>query len=133
MLARYSLFLALASASAFAQSDSARREIAAGNTAWIEGMKRADARLIASSYAEDAVDCSPTGECIKGRAAIERQFQDRVEKLGRAQSASVTSKGSVQQADFIYEWGEAEASFPNGAKVAGSYLTVWRPKPGGGW
>jgi ketosteroid isomerase-like protein len=113
-------------------SESARRGIAAGNNAWIDGMKRANATVIAASYAGDAVDCNPTGECVQGRAAIARQLRDRVQKLGPAKSASVTSKGSVQQGDFVYEWGEAEASFPNGARVAGNYLTVWR-KSGDRW
>lgn len=110
----------------------ARQEIAAGNQAWMEGMKRGDARVIAASYAEDAVDCSATGECIQGRAAIEHQLAERVAKLGRASSASVKSEGSVRRGDFIYEWGQAEASFPNGAHVAGHYLTVWR-KGFAGW
>jgi ketosteroid isomerase-like protein len=111
----------------------ARQGIDGGNRAWIEGMKQGDARLIAATYAEDAVDCSPTGECIHGRRPIERQLQDRIEKLGRAVSASVHSKGSVQQGDFVYEWGEAEASFANGNRIAGRYLTVWRRQSGGAW
>jgi ketosteroid isomerase-like protein len=111
----------------------ARAGIDAGNRAWIEGMKRGDAKLISATYSEDAVDCSAAGDCIKGRSAIERQLQDRILKLGHAVSASVTSKGSVQQGGFVYEWGEAEASFPNGSRVVGRYLTVWHIQIGHGW
>ncbi len=111
----------------------AKRDIAAGNQAWIDGMKTGNARQIAATYAEDAVDCGPTGECIQGRAAIERQLASRSQKLGRAVSASVTSKGSVQQGDFVYEWGQAEASFAHAAPVSGRYLTVWRKQADGHW
>jgi ketosteroid isomerase-like protein len=111
----------------------ARAGIDAGNRAWIDGMKRGDARLIAATYAEDALDCGPTGECTQGRAAIERRLGDRCRKLGRAVSASVTSKGAVQQGDFVYEWGEAEASFAAGNRIAGRFLTVWRKETAGGW
>ena len=111
----------------------AKRDIAAGNQAWIDGMKNGNAKQIAATYAEDAVDCDPTGECMKGRAAIERQLESRSQKLGHAVSASVTSKGSVQQGDFVYEWGQAEASFPNAAPVSGRYLTIWRKQRDGHW
>ena len=136
MRLRRILFGMLLPACSFAQSGvsaAARQGIDAGNQAWIEGMKRGDAGRIAAFYAEDAVDCTPAGECIRGREAIERRLADRVAKLGRAASASVTSKGATEQGDFVYEWGEAQASFPNGGRVAGNYLTVWRAKRGGGW
>jgi len=116
-----------------AVTESARQGIAAGNNAWIEGMKRGEARLISATYAEDALDCNAAGECAKGRAAIEHSLQDRISRLGRALSASVTSKGSVQEGDFVYEWGEAEAAFANGNRIVGKYLTVWRRQGARGW
>jgi ketosteroid isomerase-like protein len=126
------ILIALCSA-AQSVSGSARQGIDAGNRIWIDGMKKGDAKRIAATYAEDAVDCSLTGECLKGRAAIERQLLDRVNKLGPAISALVTSTGSVQQGDFVYEWGRAEASFAKGSRIVGNYLTVWRKRDGGGW
>ena len=134
--ARSAVLLMLVTACAAAQKaiePGARQGIDAGNRAWIEGMRRGEAKPIAGTYAEDATDCSATGECVQGRAKIERQIQERIEKLGRAVSASVRSKGSVQQGDFVYEWGEAEASFANGDRIAGRYLTVWRRQGGRGW
>jgi ketosteroid isomerase-like protein len=111
----------------------ARKGIDAGNQAWITGMKEARAAIIAATYAENAVDCPSTGDCIKGRAAIEQHFQERSAKLGRAVSASVTTKGSVQQGRFIYEWGRAAATFGDGQKLGGNYLTVWQKQPTGEW
>ena len=111
----------------------ARGGIDAGNQAWVTGMTDGNAAIIAASYAPNSLDCSATGDCIKGRAAIEAHFKERSAKLGRAASASVTSAGAVQQGEFVYEWGRAEASFGSGAKVAGHYLTVWQRQRDGSW
>lgn len=122
--------------SAFAQqraSDAALRYIHEGNQAWVNGMKSGDAAKIAATYAADALDCGATGECLKGRAAIERAMQQRVAKIGRADSASVMSLGSVQRGNFVYEWGSATAGFANGKKIEGSYLTVWQKQKDGSW
>lgn len=122
--------------SAFAQqraSDAALRDVHEGNQAWVNGMKSGDAAKIAATYAADALDCGATGECVKGRAAIERAMQQRVAKIGRADSASVMSLGSVQRGNFVYEWGSATAGFANGKKIEGSYLTVWQKQKDGSW
>jgi ketosteroid isomerase-like protein len=39
----------------------------------------------------------------------------------------------VQQGDFVYEWGDAEALLASGVRIAGRYLTVWRKRADGGW
>lgn len=122
--------------SAFAQqraSDAALRDIHEGNQAWVNGMKSGDAAKIAATYAADALDCGATGECLKGRAAIESATKARTAKMGRAASASVMSLGSVQCGNFVYEWGSATAGFANGKKIEGSYLTVWQKQKDGSW
>jgi ketosteroid isomerase-like protein len=127
----------LVSPACFAQGGSieaaARKGIDAGNKAWIDGMKQGMAAPIAATYAEEALDCCAAGECIRGRSAIEQHMKEEIEKLGHAESASVKSMGSVQQKDFVYEWGRAEASFANGKKVVDRYLTVWQRQPNGSW
>lgn len=122
--------------SAFAQqraSDAALRDVHEGNQAWVNGMKSGDAAKIAATYAADALDCGATGECLKGRAAIESATKARTAKMGRAASASVMSLGSVQRGNFVYEWGSATAGFANGKKIEGSYLTVWQKQKDGSW
>ena len=47
----------------------ARAGIDAGNQAWIDGVKTGNIALITATYAEDAVDCGPTGECFRGTAS----------------------------------------------------------------
>lgn len=129
-----SVFLsAIGAAQTKAIDPAARKDIDAGNQAWAKGMKDGRAAPIAATYAENALDCAATGECVKGRAAIEDYLTARIAKLGRATFAVATSLGSVQQGDFVYEWGRAEVSFGDGQKVAHRYLTVWQRQPGGDW
>jgi uncharacterized protein (TIGR02246 family) len=131
------VFALLLSPACFAQSKSiasaARRQIDAGNQAWIDGMKQGNVELVSATYTPDAVDCGPSGECLRGRSAIEQHMQQELARSGKADSAHVTSVGSVQQDHFIYEWGQAEAHFPNGKKVVDRYLTVWQEQPDGTW
>ncbi len=111
----------------------ARKGIDAGNQAWIDGVKAGEAAPIAATYADNALDCGPTGECIRGRAAIEEHIKGMFARRGRAQEAKVSSVGSVQQGDFVYEWGQAEASFANGNSLVDRYLTVWQREADGSW
>ena len=131
------MFLLFCSSTCLAQNkpieSAARRQIDAGNQAWIDGMKQGTVGLITATYASNAVDCNPEGDCFRGRAAIEEHMKEEMAKLGKAESASVTSSGSVQQGRFVYEWGQAEASFPNGKKVVDRYLTAWREEPDRTW
>lgn len=111
----------------------ARKGIDADNQAWIDGVKAGEAAHIAATYADNALDCGPTGECIRGRATIEEHIKGMFAKRGRAQEAKVSSVGSVQQGDFVYEWGRAEASFANGNSLVDRYLTVWHREADGSW
>jgi ketosteroid isomerase-like protein len=114
-------------------SASAQRGIDVGNQAWVEGMKEAKAAFISGTYATNALDCGSSGECTKGRVAIGQHLRLRLMKSGRALTASVTSKGAVQQGDFVYEWGRADATFAKGKKEADEYLTVWHRDTDGNW
>jgi ketosteroid isomerase-like protein len=111
---------------------SARASVDAGNQAWIDGVKTEDVKHIIATYAEDAVDCGSNGECVSGRLQIERQMTTQLASLGRARSASVKTWGSTEQGSFIYEWGQAEATF-DGKKLVEKYLTVWQKQPEGTW
>ena len=113
--------------------DASHTWIERGNNAWIAGMKSGDAQLIADTYAEEALDCAATGECIRGKRAILEHLKQRAAQLGRAEAASVTSGGSVRRGDYVYEWGVAQASFANAHTVKGRYLTVWQLQADGSW
>lgn len=111
----------------------ARRQIDVGNQQWVDAMKQGNAALLAPGNAEGAVDCSPEGDCIRGRSALDEQARRDVAKLGRADSASVVSVGSVQQGRYVYEWGVAKAHFTSGRSIMDRYLTVWQCQPDGSW
>ena len=131
------MFLFLLCSACLAQSrpiePAARRQIDAGNQAWIDGMKQGGAGPAAATYTPDAVDCNADGDCIRGRTAIEEHMKKEMAEFGKADAASVTSIGSVQQGRFIYEWGQAEAHFPGGRRIVDRYLTAWREQPDGSW
>src|ERR1700723_2839482 len=71
----------------------ARAAIDAGNQAWIDGVKTGNIALITATYAEDAVDCGPTGECFRGRLQIERHMRTQLTGLGRGGAAGVKRGG----------------------------------------
>ena len=112
---------------------SARAGIDAGNQAWIDGVKTGDIALITATYTENAVDCGPAGECMRGRVEIERHMRSQLTSLGRARSAAVKTWGSSQHGNFVYEWGQAEATFDGGKRLLDKYLTVWQRQADGSW
>jgi len=89
--------------------------------------------LITATYAEQAVDCGPTGDCIRGRIRIEQHMKTQLARLGRARTAAVQSWGSSQHGDFVYEWGQAEATFSKGRRLIEKYLTVWQKLSDDSW
>jgi ketosteroid isomerase-like protein len=107
--------------------------VAAGNQAWIDGMRSGDGNLVAGAYATDAVNCTADGQCVSGAYAIASQLRSRFASFGRAQTANVTTSSLVRDRDLAYEWGYAEAMFGGGRNIRGRYLTVWQRQPGGGW
>jgi ketosteroid isomerase-like protein len=112
---------------------SARAGIDAGNQAWIDGVKTGNIPLISATYTEDAVDCGPTGECTKGRILIEQHMTTELASRGRARSALVKSSGASRHGNFVYEWGQAEATFTSGTSLVEKYLTVWQLQADGSW
>ena len=115
----------------------ARAAIAAANAAWVPAMQHQDIAAIVEPYADDGVFVTPTGESVKGRAAIGQLMRDRFAKTGRMVAGTITQDGLVRVGDLIYEWGHAEMRLAQegGAETsaAGRYLTVWRHEADGGW
>jgi ketosteroid isomerase-like protein len=133
MVSFFLLFSSVCLAQGKSIEPAARRQIDAGNQAWIDGMKQGSTASVAATYTPDAVDCSPQGDCIRGRVAIEKHMAEALATLGNADWARVNSAGSVQQGRFVYEWGQAEAHFPNGKEIVDQYLTAWEKQPDGSW
>lgn len=129
--------LLLCCATCLAQSQpidsDARQQIDAGNQQWVDAMKQGNVALLVPGNTVDAVDCSPEGTCITGRSALGEHMKKEIASLGKADSATVTSAGSVQQGRYVYEWGQAKAHFPNGRTITDRYLTVWQKQQDGSW
>lgn len=126
-------FSAVVIAQAARTASSSRAAIDAGNQAWIDGVKSGNVALISATYSEDAVNCEPTGECVRGRLQIERNMAIQLAALGQARSATVKTWGSSEHGSFVYEWGQAEAVFKNGKVLVERYLTAWQRQPDGSW
>ncbi len=133
----WGMFLLLCCATCLAQSkpidSDARLQIDAGNQQWVDAMKQGNAAMLVPGNTEGSVDCSPEGNCIRGRSALGEHMKEEMARLGKAESASVVSMGSVQQGRYVYEWGEAKAHFANGKDIEDRYLTVWQKQPDGSW
>jgi ketosteroid isomerase-like protein len=59
-------------------------------------------------------------------------MKTQLARQGRASAASVKTWGTSQQGNFVYEWGQAEATFKSGPMVE-KYLTVWQLQADGSW
>ena len=110
-----------------------RKDLEAGNQAWVVGLKTGDADLIAAAYADDSVHCSATGDCVRGREATATQYREVIAKFGRATEAFVRSESLRVDQDLAYESGYGEVHFANGMVRKGRFCTVWKIQGDGHW
>ena len=116
----------------------ARAAIERANDEWLPAMKRQDARAIAEVYADDGVFVLPSGDSVKGRAAIEQLMRDRFSRSGPVVGGTLTQDHLVAAGSMIYEWGHAEIAMGGGgnlsaSRVSARYLTVWQRDASGRW
>jgi uncharacterized protein (TIGR02246 family) len=116
----------------------ARAAIARANDDWLPAMQRQDAKAIVEPYADDGVFVMPTGEAVKGRAAIEQLMRDRFARTGRVLGGSLQQDDLVAVGSMIYEWGHAELELAGApgqrpSRSVGRYLTVWKKDATGRW
>jgi ketosteroid isomerase-like protein len=110
-----------------------KKDIDAGNQAWVDGLKAGDIDRIVSSYSQDSVNCNAAGDCVKGLMAVAAQYKEVVARFGRASSGFVRSETLHVDHDLAYESGYAEAHFLNGAVRKGRFSTVWKREGDGHW
>lgn len=113
------------------------RTIADANAAWLQAMKRQDAAAVADAYGDDAVFVTPTGETLKGRAAIERFSRERFARTGRVIDGTIEDDGFARTGEYVYEWGHAtldvESRDGKRSRVTGRFVTVWAADARGRW
>ena len=110
-----------------------KKDIDAGNQAWVEGLKAGDVDRIVSSSSEDSVNCNAAGDCVKGLMAVAGQYKEVIARFGRATSGFVRSEMLHVDHNLAYESGYAEARFLNGAVRKGRFSTVWKREGDGHW
>lgn len=111
--------------------DPARAAIEASNTKFVAAFAKQDAAGVAAAYSPDANAFPPNAAIIKGRAGIQKMWQDVINS-GIANVSLVTTE--VESAGNIaYESGTYEMRTKDG-KVAdrGKYCVVWK-KINGQW
>ncbi len=110
-----------------------KKDIDAGNQAWVDGLKAGDAKRIVSSYSQDSVNCNAAGDCVKGPMGVAAQYKEIIARFGRATSGFVRSETLHVDHDLAYESGYAETRFLNGAVRRGRFSTVWKREDDGHW
>lgn len=111
--------------------DPAKAAIDAANKKFAAAFNKKDAAGVAATYSPDANAFPPNAALIKGRAAIQKMWQDVIDS-GIASVALATTE--VESAGNIaYESGTYEMKLKDG-KVAdkGKYCVVWK-KVNGQW
>jgi uncharacterized protein (TIGR02246 family) len=112
--------------------------IRAANADWLPALRRADARALAAPYAADGLFVSSSGEVMRGRAAVEQLYAQRLAVMARVLGGQLQHEGSVQVSDdLVYEWGRGTLSVErhDGTRSTsgGPYLTVWQRTAQGRW
>lgn len=109
--------------------DPARAAIEAGNKKFVAAFAKKDAAGVAAAYSPDANAFPPNAPIIKGRAGIQKMWQDVIAS-GIASVALATTE--VESAgNLAYESGTYEMKTKDG-KVAdrGKYCVVWKKVKG---
>lgn len=115
-------------------SEEVRKAIDKVNLRFSEGIRKGDASMVSSVYAEDAVICPPNSDMIRGRKGIE-EFWGGAIKMGLKDAALSTVELSGS-GDTFQELGKAnlkiqpEVQEPLEDKV--KYVVVWK-RTADGW
>jgi ketosteroid isomerase-like protein len=123
--------VALGAAMTAAAQDPAAAAIDAANKKFAAAFTKGDAAGVAATYSPDANAFPPNAAILKGRAAIQKMWQDVIDS-GIA-SISLGSTEVESAGNIAYESGTYEMKMKDG-KVAdrGKYCVVWK-KVNGQW
>ena len=116
---------------ASAQSSGARAAIEAAGTQWSAAFKAGNAAAIAALYTEDAVAFPPNGQPVRGRAAIQKLWQDFINS--GAKEATLKTTEVEEAGTTAYEVGTAVVKDGTGKVLdEAKYVVVWK-QVGGKW
>jgi uncharacterized protein (TIGR02246 family) len=128
--------LAVLSAFAAAVAGSPEEAIEQGNQAFIDAFAKGDAAALAAVYDADGSRLSPTGEVVRGTAAIAERVGEFLQKVGTVKVTIATENLWVID-DMAYETGKYTFTFTPQEEpertLAGQYVTIWKRQDDGGW
>jgi uncharacterized protein (TIGR02246 family) len=116
--------------------DAVRKSIDAGNAAYIDAFKQADAKALARVYDPQGSRLNDSGVVIRGRKGIIADVGKFVDQVGPVK-VTLDSKEFWLIDDNAYETGLWSYTFtPKGKSeqhIGGHYVTVWKRQPSGDW
>ena len=118
------------------QREAVKKSIDAGNAAYIEAFRHADAKALAQVYDPQGSRLNDSGVVVRGRKAIIVDVGKFVDQVGPVK-VTLDSKEFWLIDDNAYETGLWSYTFtPRGKSeqhIGGHYVTVWKKQPSGDW
>ncbi len=116
-----------------------RHAIDAQNTAWAEGIKRADPDALVRIFADSGVQVGMArGTIVKGHAAIADRFRQSFADGRRASDVVVQTDQVMLDGPTAIEYGHYAYAYPAVENlppiaISGHYVVVWRRQADGAW
>jgi uncharacterized protein (TIGR02246 family) len=125
----------LLSSAVSAAAQSAREDIVATLTKFMEAFNSGNAAAVAELYTEDAAVLPPGGKRVDGRKGVGEFWQGAIK--GGVKNLSLKAIEVEERADFAYEVGAFTLDMPSEggglATVAGKYVVIWKKGSDGSW
>lgn len=126
--------LPLLTLTATAQARDIKSEVDAANAKWVAAVNKGDAASVGQLYTEQATALPPGAPMVKGRAAIQKLWDDAI-KSG-VKNVTLKAVEVEQFGNAAREIGLFTLDMPDAQKqpmhVEGKYVVLWR-KVGGSW
>jgi uncharacterized protein (TIGR02246 family) len=125
----------LLSSAISAAAQSAREDIEAALTKFMDAFNSGNAAAVAEMYTEDAAVLPPDGKRVDGRKGVEEFWQGAIK--GGMKNLTLNALEVEERADLAYEVGAFTLDVPSegGAlsTVAGKYIVIWKKGDDGRW
>ena len=112
-----------------AQTDNVKAAIDGQNKKFGAAVAAGDAAAIAAMYTEDATMLPPNAEPVKGRAAVQKAWQENI--AGGVKGLALTATEVESHGDTAHEVGAYSVKDAAGKEIdRGKYLVVWKRQQG---